>query len=325
MTFSELLSAVYEDANFASSPASAVTTRIKRYINEGLRAILGEPGLQRLADSDSPFTLATTANTARYVIPEAAAKIHHLTERTNDYALLPMSLAEYRHRMPDPTAVTGTPTHYVPIGRVAVATQPSDASRLFIDSTSASDTGTVYIEGLVTGGYRRTASTTMTGTTAKDVDTSITTWESVEDFYISANAVGTVTLHEDASGGTELASITIGQKRPRYYGFYLYPTPSAAVTYYVDYRREVTDLVNDTDEPPLPTDYHYLLVAYARMREYEKADDSRFSAAQEAFQRGLARLKYTTQTLADEMPVMGRGRVAGHSRLGGWYPSDTWR
>lgn len=325
MTFSDILSAVYEDANHASSPASAVVTRVKRYVNEGLRAILGEPGLQRLLDSDSPYTFASVASQARYVIPEAAAKIYVIAERTNDRTLEAMSLAEYRHRMPDPTAVTGVPTHYVPIGRVGVSVQPSDASEIFVDSTSASDTGTAYLEGLITGGYRRTPSVTMTGTTAVSLNTAITNFIELEDFYISANAVGTVTLHEDASGGTELARITIGQKRPRYYGFYLYPTPSAAVTYYTDYRKEVVELVQDADEPPLPTDYHYILVAYARMREYEKANDSRFKEAMDAFKTGLARLKYTTQTLADEMPIMGRGRVIGHSRLGGFYPADTWR
>lgn len=324
MTFSEILADVYRHLGFASSPDSSVVTRIKANVNQGLRVILSEPGLTRLNDSDTPYSFSTTASTARYVIPEAVARLNHVTERTNDRALSVMSLAEYRRREPDPSTTSGMPTHVVPIGRTAVAVQPTDASSLFVDSTSASDTGTAYLEGLITGGYRRTASVTMTGTTAVDIASAISTWIEVEDFYLSANAVGTVTLHEDAEGGTELARITIGQKRPRYYAFYLWPTPASAITYYVDYRRELVELANDTDEPPLPTDFHYLLATYARMREYEKTDDTRRLVAQEEWTQGLSRLKYATQTLGEEVPVMGRGRRTGHSRLGGFYPADYW-
>lgn len=320
MEFSAILADIYADIGYQSSPASAEIARIKRYVNQGLRNILAEPGMARLLDSDSPFTVASVADQARYVVPEAVAQIRGMSERTNDRTLSAMSLSEYRRAAPDPTAVSGTPTHYVPFGRTAVAVQPSDASLLFVDSTSASDTGTAYIEYLIAGGYRRTASVSMTGTTAVSFGASLGA-VTIEDFYLSANAVGTVTLHEDADGGTELARITIGQKRPRYYGFYLWPTPSAAVDYLVDYRREVTELVNDTDEPPLPTDFHHILSAFARMRHYEKQDDGRYQTAKEQFDKLLSRLKYATQTGSDEIPVMG-GRLVGHSRLGAWFPAD---
>jgi hypothetical protein len=244
-----------------------------------------------------------------------------VSERTNDRTLSSMSLKEYRRYEPDPASVTGVPTHYVPIGRVAVAVQPTDASSIFVKSTSASDTGTAFLEGIITGGYRRVVSVTMTGTTAVNLSSAVSTFIEIEDVYLSANAVGTVTFHEDSGSGTELARVTIGQKRPRYYGFYLWPTPAAAVDYLVDYRRELTELVNDTDEPPLPTDFHYLLTAYGRMRHYEKSDDGRYKVAQEQFARGLSRLKYATQTGTDEIPKMG-GRLVGHSRLGGYYPAD---
>jgi hypothetical protein len=207
---------------------------------------------------------------------------------------------------------------------VGVAVQPSDASEIFVDSTSASDTNTAYLEGIITGGYRRVLSVSMTGTTAVSFSAAVTTFIELEDFYISAAAVGTVTLHEDASGGTELARITIGQKRPRYYGFYLWPTPAAAVDYLVDYRREFVELVNDADEPPLPSDYHYLLSAYARMRHWEKADDTRFKLALAQYERGLSRLKFAVATTPDELPVMGRSGWRAHSRLGAWYPADHW-
>jgi hypothetical protein len=324
MTLNELLADVYDDLGYQSAPASAVTARITRSLNEGLRVILGHPSLMRLADLDGPIPIASVASQARYVIPEALARVHAITERTNDRALSAMSLSEYRRMEPDPAGMTGVPARYVPIGRVAVAKQPSNASEIFVDSTSASDTATAYLTVLQTGGYRRTLSVTMTGVTAVSFSAAVADVIQIEDFYLSADAVGTVTLHEDASGGTELARITIGQKRPRYYGFYLWPTPSGVVDYLVDGRRELTNLVFATDEPPLPTDFHYLLAAYARMRHWERQDDTRFSVAKTHYQDGLKQLIYATQTGPDELPVMGRGRMTGHSRLGAYYPADYW-
>jgi hypothetical protein len=325
VTFTEIVQAIAEETNYTGLPQSAVLARLKRVVNEGVRAILSEPGLGRLADSDAPFAVASVASQARYVIPEAVAKIHGISERTNDMALRAFSQTTYRHAEPDPTSVTGTPTHYVPFGRVAVAVQPSDASEIFVKSTSASDVFTAYIEGVTTGGYQRVALKTMTGVTAVSLDTTITSFIEITDFYLSANAVGTITLHEDSGAGTELARITIGQKRPRYYAFALWPTPSAVVSYLVDYRREMVDMTQDTDEPPLPTDYHPILVAYGVKREAEKTGNvDLLTVAEARYQKLLSRLKYATQTTPDDLPVAGRGRLYGHSRLGGWFPADVY-
>jgi hypothetical protein len=324
---SELQAAVYEECGYQASPAGAVTTRVTRLLNEGQRAVLNEPGLNRLIDSDDPFTVASVASQARYVVPEAVNKIVTVRDTTNTRELDAMSLQAYRRIEPTPVSTTGTPTRYVPIGRVAVSVQPSDASAIFVKSTSAADTTqTIYIEGLITGGYRRTASVVLTGTVAVQIDATISTFIEIEDVYLSAVAAGTVTVLEDSGAGTELARITIGQKRPRYYGFYLWTTPAAVVTYSLDYRKEIADLANATDEPTLPTDSHPMLVAYAVAREYElKEDVSRSLQAMQRYTRYLSRLKYATQTVSDELPVAGRRGLVGHSRLGGYYPADTWR
>lgn len=326
MTLAELLAAAYDECAYQGTPAPAIVSRLTRFLNEGHRAILAEPGLERLVDSDDPFSVASVANQARYVLPEAVAAIRSMSEHTNDRTLDALSLDQYRRYEPNPTTVTGTPTHYVPIGKVHVALQPSNASELFVLSTSASDTTqTAYVEGIITGGYRRTASVTLTGTTAVSLSSAIPSFIEVEDFYLSAAAVGTVTLLEDSGVGTELARITIGQRRPTYYGFYLWPTPAAVVTYLVDYRRALIDLVNATDAPSLPADFHPMLVAYAVMREFEtKREPARVVVAKARYDRYLSRLKYSTQWTSDELPVLGRGRTLGRSRLGGWYPADTW-
>ena len=215
------------------------------------------------------------------------------------------------------------PTHYVPIGRVPVSKQPADISTLYVKSTSASDTGTAYIEGIVSTGALFADSLTMTGLTAAPSNIA---FSEVTDFYLSAGCTGAVTLLEDSGSGTELAKISLGYLRPRYYGFYLWPTPAAAVTYSIDYRRRILDMVNLTDEPPLPQEAHVLLVDYAVYRELDmKGDSDRATQALARFMKKQARLKYRTQTLADELPVAGRRRVTGLSRLGAYFPADTWR
>ena len=323
MTRAELERAVYQECSHSDAPDPRIVTRIRRLLTEGVHAVLGEPGLAYLADSDTPSVVASVASQARYVVPESIAAIRHISERTNDRLLTPMSLAAYRALDPDAASTTGTPTHYVPIGRVGVAVQPTDASDIFVDSTSGSDTNTAYLDGFITGGYQRKTAVTMTGTTA--VSLGITSFLELNDFYLSHPAVGTVTLHEDASGGTELARITIGETRPNYYGFYLWPTPAAVVSYYIDARRDVSPLTANTSEPPWPEDFHHVLVAYAAWREWMfKGDPGRADDALQRYRTTLARLKYFTQSQTDELPVMGRRRTAGHSRLGGYYPADTW-
>lgn len=324
MTFGDILKAVYEETGYGDNPSPAVSGRVKRWINEGHRAILAEPGLARLADSDAPLTVASVASTARVVVPEAASRIVAITEHTNNVVLRAMDLPTYRQLEPNATLNTGTPTHFVPIGRVAVAAQPSNASTLLVDSTSGSDTGVAYLKGIATGGYQRSVSIDLTGTTAVAFPDS--DWIEVTEFTLAQAANGTVTLVEDVEGGTELAHITPGQMRPRYYAFYLWPTPAAAITYYVDYRREIEDLSAASDEPCLPTDFHPALVAYAVMRERQQKDETeRYVLAKKQYDGWISKLKYYTQTLSAELPVMGRAARVGHSRLGAYYPADSWR
>lgn len=325
MTFAELLADLYEDFGFATSPASDVVTRMKKYVNQTVRDILSRPGMARLLDSDAPFTVASVANQARYVLPEAVAQVRYVTERDNDQRLRLLPLTEYRTLDPDAAAESGTPEAWVPIGRVPVAAQPSNASEIFVKSTSASDTGTAYLEGIITGGYLRQVSVSMTGVTAASLSAAITSFIEITDFYLSANAVGTVTLHEDSGAGTELARITIGQKRPRYYGIYLWPPPAAVVTYYVDYRREVVDLVQDTDEPPFPTDFHWIVSAGARKRHYEKKDDDRHSTAEREYERGILLLrKFVLYPPDYDAGHPGDAGDGDGSNLGPMYPAGRW-
>ena len=162
----------------------------------------------------------------------------------------------------------------------------------------------------------------MTGTTAVQLG-SFSDWTEITKFYVSSASVGSITLHEDSGVGTELAQITIGRVRPYYFVILLWPTPASAVSYTFDFTREMLDLVNDTDEPYLPTDYHDLLSIGARMDEYEKMDDSRFSSAKSAWKEKFESLQYFIHGRASErlIPRSTSGRI-GINDVGGYFPAD---
>lgn len=322
MTFLELKQDCYRRLGFAASPDSTVATRIGAFLNDAHRQILSDPDLSGLRRGQ--LTFPSVASQVTYGLTPGFSRVYAVTERTNDRRLAQMSLDD--QRLFDPALrASGDPTHYIPLGRVAVAIQPSDASELFFDSTSASDTQVAYVEGFTSGGYRRTANVTLTGTTAVSLSAAITDWVMVTDVYLASAAVGVVTLLEDSGTGAELARIGVGQMRTRYQGIQLWPTPSQVITYYVDVDYEIGDMSNDTDEPLLPLDFHDLIAIGARIREYEKTDDlKRLQLARQEYQDRRRALRYWAIASPDYRPVPGMAGRYGYSPLGGFYPSERW-
>lgn len=315
MTLEDILAGVCRKLGYASSPSADTTERLMGFVNEAHRRLLGLPGMTVLRQAQTTFS--TVASTPQYSLPQDVVRIVGLRDTTNDLVLHGQPWEWYQNIEPDPSASTGVSTFWVPAGFSAVSVQPTDASKVYVDSTSASDTGICHVEGTRTGGYPFTQATTMTGTTAVQIGS----WSdvvSVTKFYLSASAVGTVTLHEDADGGTELARIPIGQTSAKYLRVALWPTPSSAATITLDYIRQIPELRSPHDEPLLPTDFHWLLDAGTRMLEYEKMDDRRYPAAVADFQKGVRDLKWFVTQQAD-----GQGRAAGHSSLGAWYPAGS--
>ena len=323
MTNGQILSELYRRLNYEASPPSAVTTRLQSFVNLAHRQLLGMPGMERLRDNT--ITFASVASQARYGLPQSIARVQTLHDRTNDRRLVQRSLDWLRTADPGLDS-SGTPEAYIPVGLTPVAVQPSDASEIFIKSTAAGDTGTAYLEGIRTGGYSVSLNITMTGVTAKTFGATYTDIVEITKLYISAAAVGTITLHEDSGAGAELARIPIGQTQSRYWGVQLYPIPAGVTTYYVDYTRQIPDMSITNDEPLLPPDFHWLLVEGALLMEWgQKKDDSdRYAIVQRAYDKGVSALKYFVRCPPDELPVLGRGQGVRVSRLGGFYPADTW-
>lgn len=320
MTFDELCQDTYRRLNKnTSSPDTATATRIKAFLNQRHRELLAQPDCQQLRDE--VLTLTTVTGTARYALPQAVARLNRMWDTTNQRVLTEQSLAWYRDVATDPSTQSGNPEAFVFLGQTRVAQQPADASQLWVKSTSASDTQTIYIEGTITGGYRQTVNTTLTGTTAKQIG-SLATWVTVDNVYLSTAAVGTVTLMEDSGTGTELARIALGATMPRYWTVYLWPTPSSALTLTMDITREVSDMAQATDEPILPPDFHRLLVYGACADECLKLDDPRYGTFKSEWAQGLADLKYWLHARPSYQP--GSERSLRGNNLGAWFPAGRW-
>lgn len=324
MTLATMLADLYRKLLFSTTPAADVTTRLTSFLNESLQEVISEPGLGAwFARTQPRLTFATVANRPGVALPAFwAGRISGITDADNDRRLEQRSLGWYHAALPDPAAITGTPEAWVDAGYVAVALQPANASEIFVDSTAAGDTGTAYLEGIRTGGYPVSLSVTMTGTTAVTLGAAYTDLIEITKFYLSTAAVGTVTLHEDASGGTELARIPIGQTFSRYHQLLFYPTPASAITYAADGERELPLMTNATDEPPLPLRFHRILVDGAYAKELIKREDDRAEAAGQKFARGIRDLRYFATCPPDYLPVAG-GKREAPSRLGAWFPAGA--
>lgn len=318
MTLAELLEEVAEETGYAPTTMTGETRRrLVRRINEWHRRLLATPGLTRFL-RESRITLTTVAGTSTYGLPPSVGQIVSLTEGTNDVRLQQRSLSWIRTEDPGLTA-EGVPEVYAPLGYSPVQTQPADASTLYVVSSDADDTtNVVTLRYLTASGVLTTATATLTGTSAVAIGSGVV---EVVGFRVVPSCEGTVTLTEDSSGGTTLATIPPSTYEQRYLRVQLWPTPQAAVTYTVDVVRENQDLVVNEDEPLLPRDFHYLLRLGACADEMRTRDDTRYQVFRADMERGINDLKSWIWNNADYQPS-GSGR-GSFSRLGGWFPAGS--
>jgi hypothetical protein len=235
-----------------------------------------------------------------------------------------MSESDYRARVPDPSRESGSPLYYVPLALQPVALRPSNASEIFIKSTSASDTQTAHYELLTTGGEARVGSVTLTGATAVSLNTLITDVVQVLDLYLSQAASGTVTLHEDSGAGVEIGRITIGRTTAARAQLALFPTPSDVRTFTVEGERDTTELINPNDEPILPVRFHPMIGIGIRKREFEfRGNQDRWMMADNEWQawRGALR-RFLDPTHGIIVPG---GQRIGWSPLGSTFPAERYR
>ena len=117
----------------ATTLDSATNTRLGDFLNESHRELLSEVGMSGVRDD--VLTIATVDGQQRYVLPEqSVAKIHRFWAATNPRRLKKRSLAWLREIDGNAAANEGTPDYWIPLSTVQVATQPSNASEIFVRS-----------------------------------------------------------------------------------------------------------------------------------------------------------------------------------------------
>lgn len=321
MTLTEILADSYRRLGYSTSPASEVTTRLTAFANETHRELLALPGLEGLRDDQ--ITVASVASTARIALPPSVGRIQSVQNRTNQILLKETTLAEIRRRNPGLT-ITGIPTEFARAGFQEVATQPAAATGVWAASSSAADTvPTVTVAAIRTGGYLHApAATALTGTSRVQIGTQ-TDYIDITRFYLSAACVGDVTLYDAAASGNTLAVIPKGQTFARYQVLQLDPVPSSALTYYIDYTRNVPEMANGTDEPLLPLDFHRLIGLGIRKKEWEAKDDDRYTSVAMEFEHGARALRHWVQTDGTQLLSLRRSSAARPSQLGSWYPAGS--
>lgn len=325
MNLGELLTDLYQSFEFATTPSSAVTTRFTSFLNKAQRAIIREPGLLRLRDTLSPLTFASVSGQAIYGLPSSLATIKAITERANNRDLDEMSIPELRATDPGLTS-TGTPWCYVPLGYRPIQYVPASTG-VWVESSSASDnTQVAQINGIRAAGLPTgDLQSTLTGVTRLAIGSTIVDIVDLQTVSISAVAVGIVSFYDAAVGGNVLAQIPIGKTAPQYFCVQLYPSPTSAITYYVDGQLQLVSMDDTQDVPMIPEEFHDVLAAYARILEYERVGDAeRSQAARNEYQMGLSRMKYYISAMPAEIPVLGRPARRRFSRFGPWTPAENW-
>lgn len=321
MNLGEIESGLYDRLGHRQNPDSAVTRKVRRFINEAHREILGMAGFSRLRRATIPAVC--TASDPLMVLPQAATGIVTIMDRTNQRGLAPISLQELRYRDPGLTFTSTIPDSYAILNFAAgVAKDPSAADAVFVKSDSVVDgTGlAAFVEGIITGGYPTRQTVAMNGTTAVQIGPG--TWIHLSKFYLTAPAVGNVTLTQTSGLGTELARIPIGETRARYTQIHLSGTPASALTYYCDIEARVWPMVNPTDEPLVPEDYDHLLGVGALKRWYINRENLvQWKVEQANWLDGLGNL---TAWLNRQRGLNHNPRLQRRfSQLGPWFPAGS--
>ena len=321
MTFLELQNSTLRACGHSTAVSSEPRTRVKAEINAWQRRLLTRPGFSRLLrDSENTFT--TVAGQCTYGLGMSVGRILGI-QAVVDRTVLALGDTAWLRRV-GTLASLGTASVYIPRGWFPVQTRPPSPTSIFAISTSAADTTQVIDwEFVLSTMHRVSGQTTLTGTVPVQLGplAAPSTVVDVVKLSLRTPAAGIVSVTTAAGGGTTLLALPVGQQSGRFLHIELYPTPSSALQYRIDYTREISDLVQDTDQPLLPPDYHHLLALGAEYDEWRKLSDDRMVVAKQDLEQEIKSLNAWLWDLPDDSQL---GRLPT-SRLGGMYPADSWR
>lgn len=323
MNLSSMLLDLYRRLRYLSTPPAETTVRLTSYINDVHQDLCTIPGVNRLRDDILPIT--AFANRSRSGLPPMVARVNGITDRVNNVKLRQTPLSELRALDPAQAFISGFPVRYAVVGGQAVQIQPAiTGSGLWAASSSSSDTTQhAFVETIRLGGYPNTFisnGTLLTGTSRVALG-ALTDHIEVTRFYVDAAGVGYVSLYDAVTAGNELARLPVGQLWSRYQALEWWPIQTQDTVEYLDFTRTIFDLVNPTDEPLIPSDFHAVICDGVMEKEYVRLDDNRAAISRADYQQGIADMTSWVMNDPDRIASL-RPTPTRWNRLGGNYPNE---
>ena len=325
MNLAQLRQFCYHDLGYDANPGSKVEQKFTDWLNMGHRIVLREPGMVDLRFITLPFT--SVAGIGTYGLPQAFEVINAVVQTSSQRRLRYMSRDRFRTYDPGETS-TGIPDFWIPGGLQPVNLQPPVAGTgVWVASSSGSDiTQKVAFQGIrLNGDIQIETQVSLSGTSRIPIQSTFTDFVQVLLWNLDSACQGDVSLYTASVGGTQLGRIPAGQTSVQYQSVRLWPTPSSVLSFNIDGRAEIADLVLPTDVPLVPPSYHDILINYAKMREYETKQDSRYPIAQQEFQTYFQELRASVQYPPDYRPIAGSRQGVGvlwPNLAGGYYQAD---
>lgn len=321
MTFDQLLNAVYDDLGYLPAQPEQVT-RMKRWMNEGQRHIISQPGINLVLEDALPIT--TVGNQPQYGLPRAIQVVRSVSQVTNQTRLRMMTKDVYRSINPGLQNTSDYATNWVPWGWGPVIRQPGGTGLWAVSDSALDTTQKFQVAGFFTNGdiAPTLESAVLNGVTRVQLG-ALTTWHILEQLNLTGAGVGTIRVYDAAVAGNELLRLPPGQTSAMYQQIRLFPTPSSVIEYTMDARLALLELVNANAIPVLPEDFHDLLSLYCRRREYMRAGDSRLGPANREWEERLVALRWFLEFPPDYNPTSCSALGGlGWNNLGPDYPAD---
>lgn len=239
---------------------ATMATHIKRYCNEGYRAILKRFNWDGI---NPDHTIAIVAGTQDYVLPGDFGKEMYVYDATNLRYVPFIALIELSEKFADSLSAQGLAERYT-IFRDVVRKQPTSASILTVVSSDNNDTTqTVRIKGTDANDVEVDESVTLTGTT-NAVTTG--TFKSIRSISKSAATVGRVTITSNSAAVTN-AVLALADLDYKVLKLRVHQIPNNAATWRVPYHVRPYPLSNDNDVPVV--DCADGIELFARMRAWQ--------------------------------------------------------
>jgi hypothetical protein len=307
---------MYASLGHPTSPDSDITTRYNRWLNQAHREILQKKHFRRF--KRRALTMATIASSPYIAIPQATSRIFSVRNTAQDREIVFRDMAWVRRMDPGLNNTTSDPEVYAVYSYSSpVMRQPSAASAIWVDADGAT-TETVHLQGVLSTGYQKSVSTAMTGTTAKAI--AADTFIAINKFFLAVAVAASDVFITEGSAGAELARIPMGRTYSRYTLLYLWPTPTSVITLNIDAEVNVEDLAIAGDEPLIPIEFHEMLIAKVKSKEYERREKLTLKRESDARYQVLLNDFYT---YVSQMESPSGQESRGFSQLGPFYESGT--